>query len=79
MADRMGPQFLSFERIEMEESTIKKEHTTYVCRIKSLYDGSSLTLHVSIDLPHADRKLSELRMEIATHIHKATNPDRLLA
>jgi hypothetical protein len=70
---------LSFERVEMEGSEVKKEHTTYVCRIKYLGDGMPLLLHVTIDLPHADRKFSELQREIANRIHKATSPDHRLA
>ena len=74
MTARKEADFLSFERVEIEASPNSKEHTTYACRIKALNRGTVLTLHVSIDLPRADRKLSELQKEIATHIHEATNP-----
>jgi hypothetical protein len=69
--------FLSFERVEIEESRTQKGHTSYSCRIKSRRDGVVIEISAMLALPDADRKLSELQSEIALQIHEATDPARL--
>jgi hypothetical protein len=69
-------EFLSFEKIEIEGGQ-RMGHTAYACRIKSLLNDNVVELHVRVELPHSDRKLSEVEHEIATLIHKATDPTRL--
>jgi hypothetical protein len=68
--------FLSFERIEIEAGK-RHLHTAYVCRIKSLLNNSVIEFDVRLELPHSDKKLSEVEHEIASLIHEATNPTRL--
>jgi hypothetical protein len=69
-------EFLTFEKIEIEAGA-RQRHTSYVCRIKSFHDNKEINLNVRIELPHSDKKLSEIEHEIALSIHKATNPARL--
>jgi hypothetical protein len=69
-------EFLDFQKLEMEHGT-RRGHTAYKCKIKSMFGGTVLELDVLIELPHSDKKLSEIHREIIDAIHKATNPQRL--
>jgi hypothetical protein len=66
---------IAFEKIEIEAGQ-RSKHTAYVCRIKSLLNGSEIVMSVRVELPHSDKKLSEVEHEILSLIHQATNPDR---
>lgn len=68
--------FLTFERFEIEGGE-RQFRTAFVCRIKSLLKGDVIEMSVRIELPHSDKKLSEIQHEIAAAIHEATNPTRL--
>lgn len=69
--------FLTFERIEIEHGE-RGGRTAYVCRIRSLLRGLIIELDARVELPYADKKLSEIEQEVAAAIHEATNPQRLL-
>jgi hypothetical protein len=68
--------FLDFQKIEIEAGQ-RQQHTAYFCRIKSLLNSVAIDISVQIELPHSDKKLSEVEHEIAQAIHEATNPARL--
>jgi hypothetical protein len=68
--------FLSFDRIEMTSGK-RNGRTSFVCTVHSLLGDNEITLETSVELPHSDRKLSDIEREIAQVIHDATNPTRL--
>jgi hypothetical protein len=68
--------FLTFERIGIEGGE-RPMRTSYVCLIKSILIGNVVELTARIELPHTDKKLSEIEHDIAAAIHEATNPARL--
>jgi hypothetical protein len=69
--------FLSFERMEITAGE-RHGHTKYLCRIHSFMNNNQIMLDVQIELPHSDRKFSEIEREIALAIHEAINPSRLV-
>jgi hypothetical protein len=73
MTDEPLKEFLDFEKIEIEAG-IRQNHTSYLCRIKSYYNYKEINLDVRIELPHSDKKLSQIRYDIVLAIHEAINP-----
>jgi hypothetical protein len=70
--------FLSFERMEMVAGE-RLGRTRFACRIHSFLNNKEINMDVTIELPHSDRKVSEIEKDIALAIHEAIDPTRLVS